>query len=275
MNNRIAAISIATDESQSDQEVSALVNRLLALGRAKAEELLTQQMNATNPESPTYDPDAKVDEGLRALTSLDCLVEGGTYSANTLYFLGTGDAGQLRLRGARTSFDVAHDWAIMDSALELSQAVELRNVNFPERKLGGLLVRPATQGALQVLMQKALASLAGFGDIYTDAREKAGAVTAARNLSNLALRLTAENDVVCHGMLRADGTDIGEVGIRADGSLLMGKAEVPEDVLYVAVEAMGNNYMVSKYAGEAGDDEIFVIIHAADFYEDYISKLKL
>jgi hypothetical protein len=64
------------------------------------------------------------------------------YSANTLYVIGTNAEGQPMVRSFRTSFDAHKDYHIMSSALELSQAVELRGVEFGEHQLGSLLVRP-------------------------------------------------------------------------------------------------------------------------------------
>lgn len=63
---------------------------------------------------------------------------------NTLYVAGSDAEGKVVFRGWRSTSDAHADEHIMSSALELSQAVELRGVTFPERKLGGLLVRPAT-----------------------------------------------------------------------------------------------------------------------------------
>lgn len=63
---------------------------------------------------------------------------------NTLYVAGSDAEGNVVIRGTRSTSDAHADEHIMTAALELSQAVELRGVTFPERKLGGLLVRPAT-----------------------------------------------------------------------------------------------------------------------------------
>jgi len=64
------------------------------------------------------------------------------YSPNTLYVIGTDAEGEPVVRSVRTSFDAHKDYHIMSSALELSQAVELRGVEFGEHQLGSLLVRP-------------------------------------------------------------------------------------------------------------------------------------
>jgi hypothetical protein len=64
------------------------------------------------------------------------------YDANTLYVIGTNAKGEPVIRSFRTSFDAAKDYHIMSSALELSQAVELRGVNFKEHQIGSLMVRP-------------------------------------------------------------------------------------------------------------------------------------
>lgn len=63
-------------------------------------------------------------------------------SPNTLYVVGTNAEGTVVIRGTRSSSDAARDQHIMESALELSQAVEFRGVQFKEHQLGGLLVRP-------------------------------------------------------------------------------------------------------------------------------------
>lgn len=278
MKEHIAAISVAMADSHTSAEVGALVSRLLALGVTKAEELLAEAENATNPESVTYDPEAKLDEQLRTLCSMSHVLEGVNdykpgYSANTLYVLGTEDKGELVVRGSRSSFDAAHDFAIMDSALELSQAVELRNVSFAEHKVGGLLVRPATQGSRQLLMQKVLASLAAFGDIYTDAREKEGAVRAARNLGILAELLAGDSEILGVGTFCVNGEFFSLVDIRADGSFLVPGSETIGEGAYTLLA--GGTYSVSRYVGECGDDETWVINNDEEFYSDYLSNLKL
>jgi len=55
----------------------------------------------------------------------------------------------------------------MESALELSQAVELRGVNFKEHKIGGLLVRPvpAPKPARTVVPEYKLAHITDLADI--------------------------------------------------------------------------------------------------------------
>ena len=68
-------------------------------------------------------------------------------SPNTLYVVGTNAAGEVVIRGTRSSSDAARDQHIMEAALELSQAVELHGVQFNEHKLGGLLVRPVPKEA--------------------------------------------------------------------------------------------------------------------------------
>ncbi|KVP39981.1 hypothetical protein [Burkholderia ubonensis] len=64
------------------------------------------------------------------------------YSPNTLYVVGTDATGKVILSSMRSSFDAHKDHHIMEGALELSQAVELRGVEFEEHKLGSLMVRP-------------------------------------------------------------------------------------------------------------------------------------
>lgn len=73
--------------------------------------------------------------------------EPSRLSPNTLYVLGTNAAGEVVIRGTRSSSDAARDQHIMEAALELSQAVELRGVQFEEHQLGGLLVRPVPKAA--------------------------------------------------------------------------------------------------------------------------------
>ncbi|MBK3779873.1 hypothetical protein G3A43_06370 [Paraburkholderia aspalathi] len=73
----------------------------------------------------------------------EVLPEAEAWHANTLYVIGTNAEGTPVVRGTRTTFDAHKDHHIMESALELSQAVELRGVQFAEHQLGSLLVRPA------------------------------------------------------------------------------------------------------------------------------------
>jgi hypothetical protein len=68
---------------------------------------------------------------------------GTKWDANTLYVVGTNAEGDVVVKGTRSTFDAHKDHHIMESALELSQAVELRGVQFAEHQLGALLVRPA------------------------------------------------------------------------------------------------------------------------------------
>jgi hypothetical protein len=65
------------------------------------------------------------------------------YDPNMLYVIGTNEKGDPVIRSFRTSFDAAKDYHIMSSALELSQAVELRGVDFGEHQIGSLVVRPS------------------------------------------------------------------------------------------------------------------------------------
>lgn len=65
-----------------------------------------------------------------------------SWSPNSLYVIGTDAAGNIIISSTRSSVDARKDQHIMDAALELSQAVEFRGVEFKEHKIGGLLVRP-------------------------------------------------------------------------------------------------------------------------------------
>jgi len=69
------------------------------------------------------------------------------WTPNTLYVMGTNADGKVVISGTRSTSNAARDQHIMESALELSQAVELRDVKFDEHQLGGLLVRPAPKPA--------------------------------------------------------------------------------------------------------------------------------
>ncbi|WP_434716073.1 hypothetical protein [Paraburkholderia sp. A3RO-2L] len=71
------------------------------------------------------------------------------YDANTLYVVGTNEKCEPVVRGFRTSFDAHKDYHIMSSALELSQAVELRGVDFGEHQVGSLVVRPVPKALPQ------------------------------------------------------------------------------------------------------------------------------
>lgn len=68
--------------------------------------------------------------------------EDQVLSPNTLYVTGTNADGKMVLQGTRSSFDASRDYQIMSGALELSQAVELRGVNFSAHKIGSLVVLP-------------------------------------------------------------------------------------------------------------------------------------
>jgi hypothetical protein len=69
--------------------------------------------------------------------------DSNEWAPNTLYVIGTDAQGKPVVTGSRSTTNAARDEHIMSSALELSQASELRGVKFTELRLGGLLVRPA------------------------------------------------------------------------------------------------------------------------------------
>jgi hypothetical protein len=87
--------------------------------------------------------------------------EPSKLSPNTLYVLGTNAEGKAVIRGTRSSSDAARDHHIMEAALELSQAVEFRGVQFKEHQLGGLLVRPVpkTEPLRDVVQEYALSHI--------------------------------------------------------------------------------------------------------------------
>lgn len=70
------------------------------------------------------------------------VLRSSSYDPNTLYVVGTDGSSNVVIRSVRTSFDAPKDYAVMSSALELSQAVELRGIHFEEHQVGSLLVRP-------------------------------------------------------------------------------------------------------------------------------------
>jgi hypothetical protein len=91
------------------------------------------------------------------------------WSPNTLYVAGTDATGKVIVSGTRTSFDAHKDHHIMSSALELSQAVELRGVDFGEHQLGSLLVRPVVKAkplrdAVQIYDISHITDLANLDD---------------------------------------------------------------------------------------------------------------
>jgi len=106
-------------------------DELAAAIRAAGEALATKPLDeAENCDDARF----RVTRGASRTTS---------YDPNTLYVVGTDAEGKVTVRSARTSFDAARDYAVMSSALELSQAVQLRGVHFEEHQVGSLLVRPA------------------------------------------------------------------------------------------------------------------------------------
>lgn len=61
---------------------------------------------------------------------------------STLYLVGTDAAGVVVVSETRSTADAAKDAHIMGSALDYSQAAELRGVQFPEQQVGGIFIRP-------------------------------------------------------------------------------------------------------------------------------------
>lgn len=89
-------------------------------------------------------PEDECGDGFSVMLAVE---EPSRWSPNTLYVVGTNAEGEVVIRGSRSTSDAARDQHIMESALELSQAAELRGVQFKEHKLGGLLVRPVPKPA--------------------------------------------------------------------------------------------------------------------------------
>lgn len=121
----------------------------------------------------------------------------------------------------------------------------------------------------QDLMRKAITSMAATGDIYTDASECAGSVAAAQNLSVLARLLSGDTEAIAKGALRADGEDVCEADVRADGSLLI---DLPDGYdtsgkVWTLATSDGGEFRVKLFVGDAGDDEAFVVDDAEAFYE--------
>ncbi|WP_109015648.1 hypothetical protein [Novimethylophilus kurashikiensis] len=273
------ALSLNINTELSDKEVGALVTMMLQLGATKAGELVRVAENATNPDSLAYDPKA-----LAASPDLLAIADSGfavqavnnyvsPYAPNTLVIIGTNADGKVVIQGSRSSEDANKDFFIMDSALELSQAVELRNVDFDEHKIGGLLVRPATRGARHQVMRKALASLAAVGDVYTDAYEAEGFVKAAENLGVLALELAAEDETMEQGMLHCNGACVEIVDVRADGSFeVKGVKFTPDDKWTVFVKSHNAEYPVTMYDCE--QDIFGVLTDAKQFYNNCLTQAK-
>ncbi|KVP96512.1 hypothetical protein WJ97_11535 [Burkholderia ubonensis] len=64
------------------------------------------------------------------------------WDPNSLYVLGTNQNGEVTLCRIHSTSDADKDYDLMSTALSLSNAVAQHGVEFKERKLGSLLVRP-------------------------------------------------------------------------------------------------------------------------------------
>ncbi|MBU9199909.1 hypothetical protein KTD31_00650 [Burkholderia multivorans] len=111
--------------------------------QGETEEALAENIQAAGATlaSKSLD-DAEFDGGERFTIIRQPVNAKPGYDPNTLYVIGTNEKGDPVIRSFRTSFDAHKDYHIMSSALELSQAVELRGVDFGEHQVGSLVVRP-------------------------------------------------------------------------------------------------------------------------------------
>ncbi|MEX3983909.1 hypothetical protein AB4Y45_33530 [Paraburkholderia sp. EG287A] len=118
------------------------------------------------------------------------------------------------------------------------------------------------------LMLCALASMAGVGDIYTDAHECAPSVLAAQNLAVLAGLLSSSDTIITQGSLLADGEVVCEADVRVNGKVL---PTIPESFdtsgrnWEVALPG-GQKFSVEMFTGECADDETWVVDEPEAFY---------
>lgn len=126
------------------------------------------------------------------------------------------------------------------------------------------------------VMSKVLASLAGAGDIFSDAPEVAGAVAATQNLAVLARYLAADTEVLCSGdLLVPEGGIVVDVDCRVDGSLIV---DLPDGIDATehswAFRPRGSDhtFRVKLFCGEFGDDETWVVDEPDRFYEAVVMR---
>lgn len=123
-------------------------------------------------------------------------------------------------------------------------------------------------------MKMALASMAGFGDIFTDSDESAASVAAAENLAVLAGKLAGQDIVVTTGFLKADDEQVCEVQVCINGDIFV---EIPEGFdtsgrTWTITLKSGQTLPVAMFAGECGDDEDWVIDDAEAFYDAILAE---
>jgi len=125
------------------------------------------------------------------------------------------------------------------------------------------------------LLTRALTSVAGIGDIFTDAPECAASVAAAQNLTVLARLLSTSDETIARGTLLADGQVMTAVSVFADGQLTL--SGIPEGFntsgrSWELVLADGQKFSVAMFAGECGDDETWVVDEPDAFYSALLEQ---
>ncbi|MBK3780281.1 hypothetical protein G3A43_08420 [Paraburkholderia aspalathi] len=124
------------------------------------------------------------------------------------------------------------------------------------------------------LMQRALASMAGIGDIFTDAPECEASVAAAQNLTVLAGLLSSGDTVIAQGALVADNQVVSTADVRVNGKVV---PTIPEGFdtsgrNWELVLAAGQKFSVAMFAGECADDETWVVDEPEAFYSALLQQ---
>jgi hypothetical protein len=119
------------------------------------------------------------------------------------------------------------------------------------------------------LMKMALTAIGSTSDIFTDARECAASVAAAENLQVLARKLSGDTSLLTSGILKAGDAEVCGVQVYLDGTLL---GVFPHDFdtsgrTWSVTLLDGPTLPVAMFAGEAADDETWVIDDPEAFYE--------
>lgn len=124
------------------------------------------------------------------------------------------------------------------------------------------------------LMRAILACFVTLGDVFTDAPECAASVEAAENLQALAEMLRGDTETVVTGTLMAGASDICEVDIRADGSMMV---TLPDgfdasERAWSVVTTAGNVYRVKRFEGDDTRDAKWLIDELEAFYADLVGE---
>jgi hypothetical protein len=122
------------------------------------------------------------------------------------------------------------------------------------------------------IMRAVLASFVAVGDVFTDAPECAASVEATENLLTLADLLRGDTETVCSGTLMAGASDICEVDIRADGSMVVNLPNGfdPSERAWSVVTTAGNVYRVKRFEGDDTRDSKWLIDELEAFYANLV-----